>query len=129
MRNGGGPTGSAARKLHEWRERAIAEDQQVTKREIADLRFEIDRLDRIVSDLQALGQDQYVYIAEVIHHVRAQTIEAAVQGGAIAPSPIFSDWRATRRAERDDPGEWKAPPAARFWRWGAFSVSRASHHR
>ncbi|MCK7661957.1 hypothetical protein [Corynebacterium antarcticum] len=104
-RDAGGLIGSAARKVHEWRERAIEEDQQVTQREIADLRSEIDRLDRIVSELQVLGQDQYVYIVEVTHHLRAQTIEAAAHGWTIAPFPTFPDWRAARHAERDSPGD------------------------
>ncbi|MCX7445808.1 hypothetical protein OS125_11250 [Corynebacterium sp. P7003] len=110
MREAGGLIGTAARKVHEWRERAIAEDQQVTAREIADLRAEIDRLDAGIRRIEERETLQHAYIVEVTERMRRIEIWAADNGLTLPPPPFrtFTEWltdRETHQPGRDAPGD------------------------
>ncbi|MCX7542286.1 hypothetical protein OS128_05095 [Corynebacterium sp. P5848] len=110
MREASGLIGAAARKVHEWRERAIAEDQQVTAREIADLRAEIRRIDAALQELRAREEIQHDYIVEVTERLRKIDLWAAENGLELPPPPFptFTKWlesRAETPPGRDAPGD------------------------
>ncbi|MCX7491457.1 hypothetical protein OS127_02795 [Corynebacterium sp. P6129] len=104
MREAGGLLGAMARKLHQWRQRAIEEDQQVTSREIADLRAEIRRLDAGIHRIEKRESLQHAYIVEVTERMRRIEIWAADNGLTLPPPPFqtYTEWLASR--ENDQPG-------------------------
>ncbi|MCK7675907.1 hypothetical protein [Corynebacterium pygosceleis] len=110
MREAGGLIGSAARKVHEWRERAIEEDQQVTQREIADLRAEIRRIDGALQELREREEAQHDYIVAATARLRKIDLWAAENGLTLPPPPFptFTEWldlRSGTTPGRDAPGD------------------------